>query len=276
MRQRRISASRHLRSRARRTLRRHRHRNDRERHLSDRRLTRNYSGALHHHADGGRDTITGKLIDSGVGAYWQAPLASVSGSADRYRRHRHLCRRHQGHFPITSPAGSSSGLPAVSRSRTSPVPARSPPAERRCRRSAGAHHQRRAGCGQQHSEHRAGQHLHRQGHATFRPAGYTPFAPPRPTASSGVKVTFTPVGRRRRHRRVSGLPLQSGRREPDRVHPALHGRRRQLQRDRHQRHGQRAGCRAGGGQQDRPVHAGFQRQRPGFGSELHFGFDRRI
>ena len=29
-------------------------------------------------------------------------------------------------------------------------------------------------------------------------------------------------------------------------------------------------ARAGGGQQDRPLHAGFQRQRPGFGAELHF------
>ena len=97
------------------------------------------------------------------------------------------------------------------------------------------HHHGRPGCGQQHAEHRARQHLHRQGHHSFGQRVHSVRAAASHAFQRRQGHLHAGCGRHR-HRRVSGLPLQPKRREPDRLHPAFHRGGRQLQRDRHQRH----------------------------------------
>ncbi len=63
-------------------------------------------------------------------------------------------------------------------------------------------------------------------------SGYTPFAAAPHRCQRRQSHLYAGRGRHG-NGRVSGLPLQPKRGEPDRLHPAFHGRCRQLQRDRH-------------------------------------------
>ena len=87
---------------------------------------------------------------------------------DRHRRHRDLRCSDDGPRPSLSPAAVSGDLmTGFKLTNFTRLRHASPPAARRLRLRR-THHFRGAGCGQQHAEHRPGQHLHRQGHQPLR------------------------------------------------------------------------------------------------------------